>query len=221
MGRPHRNQYGRTVWSVEEFTAASVRTRWERRKALMIHLMMTMENPTYKNIAAQTGLPASVVGRIFKHPEIKDALTHRISYWLDQGAMEAMAVISESMKDDKPIAIRLNAAKWLMERRDHIYERELKQTAPKLESEDEIEEQMKELGRKRQQRIAAMKTVEATVIEPQGAQCPTSPGSSTSESPPPSSAENGSGATPENGSTSSPPTSSDSANWSNDSPSPN
>lgn len=213
--------YGHTKWSISEFQAASPKAKWQKRKANILHCLLSLEDPSNKAIAAQLGLTAATVGRILAMPDVREKLEQRLMGLVDIQAVTAMGIVEEAMRPDKPFAVRLHTAKWLLERRDKINARVLHRPTERLPNELSAEERLKAIIAKRHARLAA-KAIPAQVVgEPPS--CPTAPGSSGNGTQQPASdpEASASGPTAASVSTSSPTTSSDSASSSVPSPSPN
>lgn len=205
--------YGHTKWSISEFQAASPKAKWQKRKATIIHCLLSLEDPSNKAIAEQLGLQAKTVARVLAMPDVREKLEQRLMGLVDIQAVTAMGIVEEAMREDKPFAVRLHTAQWLLERRDKINARVLKRPTERLPNEQSAEDRLKAIIAKRHARLAA-KAVPAQVVG-ESPPCPTAPGNSSNETQQHSSGQeaNASGPTPENDSTSSPTTSWGSANW--------
>lgn len=156
--------YGKTEFSLEEFEVAPALAKWEARRRKVFRLCFTGKDASPAFIADQLGLKQSTVKAIMAQPQFQEHMRRALQMEMTAVLPRAMSTLIEMMAEEKPDAIRMKAAMWMIERSDQLQKEVLKKQAPKkLPDESQIEALAKKI---REKRLAALnaKAVDAQVL---------------------------------------------------------
>lgn len=156
--------YGTARMSIDEFMAAPLAAKWEVRRAKILQAMMTAANPTAKGIAEQLGISVPIVKAVMEQPRFQEHLQSILKGQLANMLPQCVSIIRGVLEDQEaPLAIKVNTAKWAIERYDYMSKQAAENRPAPIFGEAQMQEVLDRLKDRQKQRMLA-RAEEAEVV---------------------------------------------------------